>query len=90
MSLSEESRKEIRTERSGVVELPETRRGSEAETKKVAIAAYMAKNSKAQMLDKMEAAGMCALDISVIQRLPISLENQMNIVDDILFAKTQE
>ena len=63
---------------------------ADEQTKKVAIAAYMAKNSKAQMLDKMEAAGMCALDISVIQRLPISLENQMNIVDDILFAKTQE
>jgi hypothetical protein len=60
------------------------------EKKEKIINSYMAKKSQAQLLDKMQAAGLEAVDISAIQRLPISVESQMEIVNHILYEKAME
>tara|TARA_R110000744_G_scaffold197263_1_gene316534 strand:- start:1003 stop:1206 length:204 start_codon:yes stop_codon:yes gene_type:complete len=60
------------------------------EEKKKVVSEFMSKNSKAQLIDKMVAAGLSEIDMSAVQRLPISMESQMEIVNHILYERAME
>ena len=52
-----------------------------------AVKDFMSKKSKATLLDKMEALGLNEMDMKAIQRLPITIESQMRIVDNLIYTK---